>query len=288
MANDFTPYVLEVIAPLMAPLRNQFTLASRIYSHGAVSGNARWIRDGNGVVETKTAGTQLTGLKDSTDVNVDIEPTTQKLSRFYIEDKELAVSSVKRIADQKIPNRLKLLVNDIEGAIAALYTSATHTVGALGGGITKTLLADAVAHLETADAMAETLVVHTNVKSQMKTDDAIQKYLEMRQDQMTGNFVLNVFDFEAMGRSNQIVQPEAGKYANLAFQREAIGIAFGDLSSVPEGAGRFVRTIQDPITQMTFRVIQKSTSDGLGQEFIVDVMYGVGVQEPSLMCCILS
>ncbi len=289
-ANDYTPYVLEVLSGHMKVLRNSFVLAPRIYNHGSVRGSARWTKDDDGTVESKTEGTLMGAVADSSASSIVLSPTTHKVSRFYIEDGELSRSSVTKLAQQKIPRRLKMLVNDIESTITALQSSlTTNRVGTLGAGITQTVIAQAVEKLELQDAVPETLCVHTSVKKDMKLNADIQKFLAARQDGLTGgNFVLNIFDFQAMGRSNQIYSPSAGQHVNLAFQREWAGIAFGDLSSVPAGAGRFVRSFYDPITKITFRVIQGDRADHLGQEFILDVQYDVKVQEEELACAMLS
>ena len=289
-ANDYTPYVLEVLSGHMKTLRNNFVLASRIYNHGSVRGSVRWTRDDDGTIENKVNGTLMGAVPDSSATKVVLTPTTHEVSRFYLEDGELSMSSVKKLAEQKIPRRLKMLVNSIESKITALQSSVTtNRVGTLGAGINQTLIAQAVEKLELQDATPETLCVHTSVKKDMKLDADIQKFLAARQDGLTGgNFVLNIFDFQAMGRSNQIYSPAAGQHCNLAFQREWAGIAFGDLAGVPAGAGRFISTLKDKITGITFRVIQGDRADHQGQEILLDVQYDVKVQEEKLCCVLLS
>ncbi|MCX7003849.1 MAG: hypothetical protein NTV22_11325 [bacterium] len=289
MANDYTPYVLEVLSGHMPVLRNKFALAARIYNHGSVKGSARWTRDVVGSAETKTEGTQLVGLTDSTSQKVTLTPATHKVARFYQEDGEMSVTSVRTMAEQRIPTKLVALVNDIESAVAEKQSEVlTYRIGALGGGISRLLLTQAIEKLELQNAIAQTLVVHPSVKRAMKMDDEIQKLFQYWQggQAQIGSFVPNALEFEAVGRSNQIYQPLAGQYVCLAFQREWCGIAFGDLSGVEAGAGRFVKAYYDPETKITFRIVQHATADGLGQEFLIDVQYDVEVQEEQLCVAI--
>jgi len=287
-ANDYTGYVLEILSGVLPALRNQFALAARIYNHGSVRGIARWTKIGAGIVETKNEGTQLTGVTSQTNTKVDLLPATHKLTRFHIEDGEMSVSSVKSMAAQNVPYRVKLLVNTIETAIAAKQSSLiTNRIGTLGAGISRERLAEAVRLLEVQDGMPETLVVHPSVKKQMKTDDDIQKMSYFTRNTLPGgSFVPNFFEFRVAGRSNQIYSPDTNHYVCLAFQREWCGIAFGNLSGVDAGAGRFIKSITDPITGITFRVIQKATADGLGQEFLIDCQYDIEVQEEQLCVAI--
>ena len=288
-ANDYTGYVLEILSGMMPTLRNKFALVSRIYNHGSINGTARWTRDTDGTIEDKTEGTIMGAIADSASEYVDLKPETHKVSRFYLEDGELSISSVKDIARQKLPRRLKQLVNTIEESVAGLQSSVTtNRIGTLGAGFTRQLAVDAIELLELQDAEAETLVLHPSSKKQIKMNDDIIKLFDYTGQVAGTSFVPNLFEFGLTGRCNKIYSPAAGQFINLAFQREWAGIAFGNLSKVPAGAGRFVASLYDPISKITFRVIQKVRADGLGQEFIIDVQYDVAVQEEQLCVAILT
>lgn len=295
MANDYTANVLEVLSGELPALRNRFTLASRVYNHNRNGyngrGSARWTRQIASAVETKTEGTALSRSADSSIGAVTLTPATHKVARFNIEDGELSISSVRTEASQKIPFNLIALVKAIETSIAALQSSlVTNRIGTLGGGVTRPLLARAATLLEKRDTVAETLILHPDVKEGMLLDDNIQKLFTYWQqgNAGVGSFVPNMFNFGAVGSSNQIYSPEAGQFVCMAMARPCIGIAFGDLSGVDAGAGRFVRSLPDEVTGITFRVVQHATSDGLGQEFILDVQYDVEMQEEALGVAILS
>lgn len=297
MANDVTPLVLDVITGALPAMRRSMALSARIYNHNRNGfngrGNSRWTKWTASSVETKTEGTQLTdSIGDMTVGKVTLEPATHKVARIRLEDGEMCLSDggIKGILAQQVPKNLIALVNTIETAIAAKQSSlTTNRIGSLGGGLGKTLISRAIRLIEEQEARPDTLCVSPFIKEGMITDeDTLKLFMYLQSGNANvGQFVPNAFGFGAVGISNQIYSPDDEQYICMAFQRECLGIAFGDLSAVEAGAGRFINAITDPETGITFRVVQGASHDLHGQVVSIDVQYDIEVQQEEIGVAIL-
>jgi hypothetical protein len=297
MANDVTPLVLDVINNSLPAMRRSMALSARIYNHNRNGfdgrGSSRWTKWTAASVETKTEGTQLTdSIGDITVGKVVLEPETHKVARIRLEDGEMSRTQggIKSLLMQQVPRNLIALVNTIETAIAAKQSSlTTNRIGVLGNGLDKSLLAKAIRMLEEQEGRPDTLCVSPYTKEGIMTDEETMKLFMYLQsgNASVGQFVPNALGFGAVGVSNQIYTPDTGQYVALAFQRECLGIAFGDLTGVDEGAGRFIKSITDPDTGITFRVVQGASHDLHGQVISIDVQYDIEVQQEEIGVAIL-
>jgi hypothetical protein len=93
----------------------------------------------------------------------------------------------------------------------------------------------------------------------------------------------NVHGFSVVTSGN-VVSPAAGQYACLGFERSAFGIAFGDLTSQSDAAGRTIEKIVDAASGIVFTMVSQGTVNGL--DIVIGVQYGVITLDKSRACLV--
>jgi hypothetical protein len=267
--------------------REKFNVANKITFLGVVQANDIGLPDPDDLTDT-TDDTSETYQSVGTGSNA-LEVSLYKAVKFKIKDRDLARSPL-ALPAMFIPKAMRQIRNAIETSVCALQKDLTgpNRIGALGGGLDKTLVSAALAVIQDLgiDGVPYLAMDGTGRHQLVSKDAVLEQTLAMAGVNAlgTGEFG-GLYGFApaitgAIVKSN--VAPEGIGRVGVGFVREWAAIAYGKL---PTGAeitdGRNVQTIVDPASGIPIRLIQLANPSGTATNFVLDCLWGVATQDKS-------
>jgi hypothetical protein len=250
---------------------------------------------------TKTPGTDVTPSA-ATSGKADIAINTHKTWDILIEDNG-GLQAQADVYAKYMKDGANRISEAVESAIAALYTSAITTVGSAGGNASQALMASVRGTARSAtckfdmsqpaymvwgvDAEADLLNVAAFVQAYSVADNG---------DALSNAYLGNKFGFKQY-TSNLIaaVAGTPGAEHNLAFQSDAIGIAFVDLNlAAAPGQGANVSVVVQDLTDdegtpvYSLRSLMSYDQKARGTLLSVDTIFGVGVVRAEHLIDVIS
>lgn len=232
---------------------------------GALSANA------------KSEGATVT-LQQPADASITVTLNKHKEVSFLLEDYGRALARPAYLAAY-ITDGMAVVAEQIDGDIAALYSSITNTIAALtaNGGLKEVDFRNARRLLNAAKApLGERYAV--------LNEDADYEFLGIEKA-VNRDYAATLGQAAAashMGRfmgfdvfMDQKIVTAASQNKNLMFQRNAFALAMRPLPPAPQGAG-VVQRVSDE-DGMGLRVTISYNPDYLGVQVTIDVLYGVAV-----------
>lgn len=278
MANDLSPhYPVMVAQEALGVLRANAVLGGLVYrdfedevkTHGD---SVQVPIIGSMTANDKTKGSNYT-KQDITSTMATVTLNKHKEATFVIEDIERAMARGD-VVNAYGKSAMAAIVDALDADLAGLYSGLSQTQGANGTAL---------------DAAAIRTARKTLSDAKAPTTD---RYLVCGTEAYTQLLALSEFtSAEKYGSSTPVMEGELGKIYgfkvfenqnivtatgdhNLAFHKNAFGLAVRPLPMPPSGMGVTAAVVSDPVSGISVRVLMSYNADRGGVQTTVEILYG--------------
>jgi hypothetical protein len=240
----------------------------------------------------KSADTAITPVAPSGDGEVTVTLNQHWHVTFLVEDIVRAQSNFE-LMDLYVRGAAIALAEKIEGALFALYSGLSQSVGTSGTDLTEDVVLEAKKELDDAKiarAGRFMIVSSKDENALLKLDrftraDAIARGATPIAEGQLGR--LHGFD-TYMSQLVPVVAGSPNSTKNFAGTKEAYILAMRGLPEPPPNSGARAATIQDPESGLVIRTLYAYNPSHLGVQVTLDVLYGLAELRDAAGVVVLS
>lgn len=232
-------------------------------------------RTGSLSVNDKAEGAVVT-LQQPADDKYTVTLNKHKEVSFLLEDFAAMLARPDYLAAY-MGDGMKVLAEQIDSDIAALYSGLSQTIAALtaNGGLKESDFREARRLLNSAKAPLSdrVAVLHEDAEKEFW---GIEKFVNADYRASVGGALSGAYGGRAFGFDvfmDQKIAVAAAQCKNLFFHRDALCLATRAMQQAPDGAGVIQRTMAED--GIGLRVTLSYSPDYLGMQCTIDILYGV-------------